>query len=84
MERRYSCPLGTAGFCDVKPLPLPLVGSFGERAFWLESIGKLAHYSTAALRLFPIDHLWLHTKGLEPQAKVWENTVEGFAHDNKP
>ena len=49
-----------------KPLPLPLVGGFGERAFWPESIGKLAHYSTAALRLFPIDHLGLHIEGLEP------------------
>ena len=66
MERGYSRPLGTMGFCDVEPLPLPLVGSFGERAFWPESVGKLAYYIAATLSMFPIDYLWLHTKGLEP------------------
>ena len=54
------------GFCDVKPLPLPLVGSFGEGALGPGSIGQLAHCSTSTLRLFPVDYLRLHTKGLEP------------------
>ena len=52
-------------FRDVKPLSLPLVGSFCEGAFWPESVGKLAYYSTAALRLFPVGYLRFHTKGLE-------------------
>ena len=62
----YSCPLGTTGFHDVKPLSLPLVGSFGERDFWPGSVGKLAYYGIGALRLFHADYLRLHTKGLEP------------------
>ena len=54
------------GLHDVKPLLLPLVGSFGERAFWPESVGKLAYHNTATLRLFPVNYLRLHTEGLDP------------------
>ena len=81
MECRCSCPLG--GFHNVKPLSLPLVGSFGERAFWAGSVGKLAYYSTAALRLFPVDYLRLHTKGLELEAEVWGDLEEGLARNDK-
>jgi hypothetical protein len=41
------------------------------------------HHRTAALRLLPIDHLRLHIKGLEPQAKVWGNTEKGLAYDDE-
>ena len=66
MECGCSYPLGAAGLRNVKPLSLPLIGIFGEGAFWPGSVGKLVYYGTAALHLFPVDYLWLHTKGLEP------------------
>ena len=59
-------PLGVAGLCNVKPLPLPVIGSFGKRTFWPRSAGEVVDRSTAALHLFPVDHLRLHTEGLEP------------------
>ena len=55
-----------AGLCNIKPLSLPLIGSFDKRAFWPRSVGELANYSTAALNLFSVDYLWFHTKGLDP------------------
>ena len=61
-----SYPLSAAGLRNVKPLPLPVIGSFSKRAFWARSVGELADYSTAALHLFPVDYLWFHTEGLEP------------------
>lgn len=36
-----------------------------------------------ALRLFPIDHLRLHIKGLKPQAKVWGDSKEGLARNDE-
>ena len=33
--------------------------------------------------MLPLDHLWLHFKGLEPQAEVRGNAEEGLTHDNK-
>ena len=66
MERGCSYPLGAAGLRNVKALPMPVIGSFGKRAFWPRSAGELADRSTAALHLFPVDYLRLHAEGLEP------------------
>ena len=61
-----SYPLGVAGRRNVKPLPLSVIGSFGKITFWPTSAGELADRSTAALHVFLIDYLRLHTEGLEP------------------
>ena len=61
-----SYPLSAAGLRNVKPLPLPVIGSFREGAPWPKSIGELAHHSTATLCWLHVDYLRLHIKGLEP------------------
>ena len=52
-----------------------------KRALGPRSISILAYNNPSTLCLLPLDHLWLHFEGLEPQSEVRDNAEEGFPTD---